>query len=267
MKFNHKVDLDNITDEGLDSVSGLERREFLKIGLAITGVFAGGKLLSVVSKVDEVFASSREFVEKYPYKPHYTMVVRQGLCIDCELCIKACKETNDVPDYGYRTRILRKITSDAIGRQQEFIPILCNHCNEAPCVRACPTKATYKHPDNGIVMMESKKCIGCKMCMLACPYEARYFNSQRHAIDKCNFCFDTRLSKGKTLTACSAACPSGARIFGDLSDPHNVAYKMVHQIEKQVWVLRPESGAKPNVFYMKATRSSPWSLRRQAEAR
>lgn len=262
-----KIDLDNLKEENLDSVTGLERRAFLKIGLAITGVYAGGRLLSVVSKVNEAFASTTDFVEKYPYKPHYSMVVRQGLCIDCELCIQACKKTNDVPDYGYRTRILKKVVTDAVGRQREFIPILCNHCNAAPCCRACPTKATYKDKKNGIVMMDSKKCIGCKMCILACPYEARYFNEERHAIDKCNFCYDTRLSKGETLTACSNVCPSGARMFGDISDPDNVVYKMVHQIEKQVWVLRPESGSKPNVFYMKATRSSPWELRRQADAR
>lgn len=265
MKLN--IDLDNLKDEGLGSVSALERRTFLKMGLLITGVFAGGKILSLVSNVNEVYASSTDFVEKYPYSPHYSMVVRQGLCIDCEQCLKACAETNNVPEYGYRTRILSKRVTDAIGRQLEFIPILCNHCNSAPCVRACPTKATYKDPNNGIVMMESKKCIGCKMCVLACPYDARYFNEERHAIDKCNFCYDTRLSKGEKLTACASVCPTGARIFGDISDPDNVVYKMVHQIEQQVWVLRPESGAKPNVFYMKATRSSPWELRRQEDVR
>jgi len=263
----NKIDFDNLKKENLDNVSSEERRTFLKMGLAITGVFAGGQILSVVSKVNEVFASTTDFVEQYPYSPHYSMVVRQGLCIDCERCIEACKKTNEVPDYGYRTRILTKIVSDARGRKREFIPILCNHCNEPPCCRACPTKATYKDPDNGIVMMQYNKCIGCKMCVLACPYEARYFNEERHAIDKCNFCFDTRLSKGEKLTACSNVCPTGARIFGDISNPDNVVYKMVHQIEKQVWVLRPESGSKPNVFYMKATRSSPWELRRQPDVR
>ncbi len=261
------IDLDNLKEESLESVSREERRTFLKIGLAITGVFAGGQILSVISKVDEVFASSDEFEKQYPYSPHYSMVVRQGLCIDCELCVKACNETNNVPDYGYRTRILTKRVKDARGRKLEFIPVLCNHCNKPPCCRACPTKATYKDPKTGIVMMDSKKCIGCKMCVLACPYEARYFNTERRAIDKCNFCWDTRLSKGKKLTACSKVCPSGARIFGDVSDPDNIVHKMVHQIEKQVWVLRPESGSQPNVFYMKATRSSPWDLRRQVDAR
>ena len=262
-----KIDLDNLKEESLDKVSGMERRSFLKMGLQITGVFAGGQILSVVSRVNDIFASETDFLEKYPYKPHYSMVIRQGLCIDCERCVAACKKTNDVPDYGYRTRILTQKVTDAIGRKQEYIPILCNHCNEPPCCRACPTKATYKDPVNGIVRMARYKCIGCKMCVLACPYEARYFNEERHSIDKCNFCYDTRLSKGEKLTACANACPTGARMFGDVSDPDNVVYKMVHQIEKQVWVLRPESGSKPNVFYMKATRSSPWDLRRQADAR
>lgn len=266
MKFP-QIDLDNLKQESDDLITGFERRTFLKMGLAITGVYAGGRLLSVVSKVNEVFASTNNFLDKYPYSPHYSMMIRQGLCIDCEQCIQACKETNSVPDYGYRTRILTSVVSDAIGRQREFIPILCNHCNDAPCTRACPTKATYKDKENGIVMMDIRKCIGCKMCILACPYEARYFNDEKRAIDKCNFCYDTRISKGESLTACANVCPTGARIFGDISDPENVVYQMVHQIEKQIWVLRPEAGTKPNVFYAKATRSSPWELRRQANSR
>jgi Fe-S-cluster-containing dehydrogenase component len=231
--------------------SGIERREFLKIGLAITGVFAGGTIFSAMSVANRLFASAGEFAEKYPYKPHYSMVIRQDRCIDCERCIEACIVTNDVPEYGYRTAILQKDSPDAIGQKREFIPVLCNHCNNPPCVRACPTRATYKDKHNGIVMMDYKKCIGCKTCVVACPYNARYFNEEKHAIDKCNFCFDTRLSKGEKLTACAAACPAGARIFGDLSDPDSEVYRLVHQIERPVWVLRPEVGAKPNVFYMK----------------
>lgn len=250
MKDN-KIDFDNLAKEDMSAVSSMERREFLKAGLAITGIFAGGTLLSAVSVMDKVFASAQEAAEKYPYKPHYTMVMRQDRCIDCERCMDACVMTNEVPDYGYRTMILKKHTPNAIGQQTEFIPVLCNQCNNPPCVRACPTKATYKDKTTGIVMMEYKKCIGCKTCALACPYNARYFNEERHAIDKCNFCYDTRLSKGEKLTACAFACPAGVRIFGDMSDPNSEPYKLVHQLQKPVWVLRPEVGAKPNVFYMK----------------
>lgn len=246
-------------------VTPLERRTFLKIGLAITGLVGGGKLLSVASIVNKAFATPRKFIETYPYKPHYAMVISEALCIDCELCTKACRETNHVPNYGYRTRVLTKITSDAVGRQREFIPILCNQCNDPPCCRACPVRATYKDPRNGIVQMDVEKCIGCKTCMLACPYDARYFDDEKHAVDKCNFCWDTRLSKGKKLTACAAVCPTGARTFGDISNPDDIVYKMVHQIETAVWVLRPACGTKPNVFYMKGSLSSPWRQQRQEE--
>ncbi len=251
MKFK-KMDIGNLKEDGRKTVSLMERREFLKIGLMITGVFAGGTVLSLASNMNKVFASSEEFRKKYPYKPHYSMVILEGRCIDCERCMEACAKTNDVPDYGYRTTILEKDVPDAIGRKREFIPVLCNQCNNPPCVRACPTKATYKDKQNGIVMMHYEKCIGCKTCVLACPYNARYFNEEKHAIDKCNFCFDTRLSKGEKLTACAAACPAGVRIFGDLSDSGSEVYNLIHQLEKPVWVNRPEVGAKPNVFYMKS---------------
>ncbi len=179
------------------------------------------------------------------------MVLRQDRCIDCERCVEACAKTNEVPGYGYRTRILEKDEPDAIGRKKEFIPVLCNQCNNPPCVRACPTRATYKDEATGIVMMNYDKCIGCKTCVLACPYNARYFNEEKHSVDKCNFCIDTRISKGEKQTACAAACPAGVRIFGDLADANSEVYKLVHQLEKPVWVLRPEVGAQPNVFYMK----------------
>jgi tetrathionate reductase subunit B len=246
-----KFDFGKLEGDDPNVVSVMERRQFLKIGLTITGIFAGGTVLSLASNVSNIFASSKEFKEQYPYKPHYSMVIRQDRCIDCQLCMEACVKTNDVPDYGYRTTILQKDVPDALGRKREFIPVLCNQCNNPPCVRACPTVATFKDPKNGIVVMNYEKCIGCKTCVLACPYNARYFNEEKHAIDKCNFCFDTRLSKGEKLTACSAACPAGVRIFGDLSDKNSEVYKLVHQLEKPVWVNRPEVGAEPNVFYMK----------------
>ncbi|MFO7983326.1 MAG: 4Fe-4S dicluster domain-containing protein [Desulfuromonadales bacterium] len=236
-------------NEGVESISSQERRHFLKMGLTVTGVFAGGSMLSLVSSIDKAYGSRAQFLEKYPYKPHYSMLIRQDLCIDCELCLKACRETNNVPDYGYRTNILERNVEKAVGQKREFIPVLCNQCNLPQCARVCPTKATYKDQKNGIVMMDITKCIGCLTCQLGCPYNARYFSEEKHAVDKCNFCFDTRLSKGDKLTACSEACPTGARTFGDLSDPYDPVYKTVHRIRQTVWVLRPEAGTKPNIFY------------------
>jgi tetrathionate reductase subunit B len=246
-----KINFENLKPENLDSVSSMERREFLKIGLVITGVFAGGTILSAISNINKVFAAPEGKTAKYPYSPHYSMVIRQDRCIDCERCMAACVKTNDVPEYGYRTTILEKDSPDAIGLKKEFILVLCNHCNNPPCVRACPTRATYKDKKTGIVMMDYDKCIGCKTCVEACPYNARYFNEEKRSVDKCSFCYETRLSKGETQTACAVACPAGVRIFGDLSDPKSEVFRLVHQVEKAVWVLRPEVGAEPNVFYMK----------------
>ncbi len=256
MKFP-KINFDELENEGTGSVTAQERRKFLKLGFAIAGVYAGGKLLSLTSLVGSAQASTgAERAVRDIYSPHYSMVIRQSMCIDCERCVEACTKTNDVPDYAYRTRILTKKYAGTLDKAVEFIPVLCNHCNNPPCVRGCPTKATYKDPVTGIVRMESKKCIGCKTCMLACPYDARYFNEELHAIDKCDFCWEKRLSKGETQTGCSAACPTGARTFGDLSDPNSIVYKLVHQIQEEVWVLRPEDNTKPNIFYMKGTIAS-----------
>jgi len=246
-------ELEKLQNEGFDHLPSKERRTFLKAGLAITGVFMGGTVLSLTSaeNVRAKVGSAPESGSPFPYKPHYTMVLRQNRCIDCERCKEACMKTNSVPSYGYRTTILEtyKITGPS-ETERIFMPVLCNHCNRPPCVRVCPTRATYKDKKTGIVMMDTKKCIGCKTCMAACPYNARYFNEEIRAIDKCNFCYDTRLSKGKKDTACVEACPADVRVFGDLSDTSSEVYKLIHSPDKIVWVLRPETGALPNVYYM-----------------
>ena len=247
----NKIKIEGVKQESPENIPLMERRAFLKLGLLITGVFAGGSIFSATSIVEKAFASTREFAEQYPYKPHYSMIIHQDRCIDCELCMTACVKTNNVPTYGYRTRILERVDKKAAERSREFIPVLCNQCNTPPCVTGCPTKATYKNQTNGIVMMESKKCIGCKTCMAACPYNARYFNEETRAVDKCDFCYNARLSKGEKVTACAEICPAKARIFGDLADPGSEVFRTVHNMEKTVWVLRPEAGAKPNVFYTK----------------
>ncbi len=250
MKFG-KMDFDSFKNEGLGSIKPMERRTFLKIGLAITGVYAGGKVLSLMSNGGRAMAYET-VAENDKYRPHYSMVIRQNLCIDCERCVEACAKTNGVPSGGYRTRILEHDMPEAAGQKREYIPVLCNQCNNPPCTRACPTSATYKDPKTGIVLIDKDRCIGCKTCMLACPYNARYLNGLTKTVDKCNFCWDTRLSKGEELTACAAACPAGVRVFGDISDPLSEVYGLVYQLDKTVWVLRPETGVEPNVFYMRA---------------
>jgi len=248
------INLEKLNDEGIDSLPLKERRQFLQFGLSISGVFLGGSILSLIStnKAQGALSNGKVRVAEFPYSPHYTMVIRQNHCIDCERCLDACRNTNNVPANGYRTAILeRSIPIAQDQRERVFMPILCNHCNHPPCVRVCPTQATYKDKTNGIVRMNPDKCIGCKTCMVACPYNARYFNEEDRTIDKCNFCYDTKLKEsGGKITACAAVCPANVRIFGDLTDPDSDAYKLIHAPGNVLWVLRPETDTLPNVFYM-----------------
>ncbi len=234
-------------------VSLEERRRFLRLGLTITGVLAGGSVLSLVPAQEvrsELLGAS--VVGTYPYQPHYAMIIYKDRCIDCERCIEACTQTNAVPSYGARNIVLsRKKTGVAASKMiREFLPALCNQCNRPPCVRVCPTKATYKDKKNGIVMMNHSLCIGCKACMTSCPYNARYYNREIEAVDKCDFCYHKRLQNGEKNTACAEACPAGALFFGDLSGQKSEFYKLLHKPDQTILVLRPESGSMPNVFYL-----------------
>jgi protein NrfC len=197
----------------------------LLLGLKITGVFVGGSILSLVPSQEarsELLGTS--VVGTYPYQPHY----------------------------GFRNTVLsRKKTGIAASKMiREFLPVLCNQCNRPPCVRVCPTKATYKDKKNGIVMMNASLCIGCKACMTACPYNARYYNREIQAVDKCDFCYRRRLQNGETNTACAEVCPADALFFGDMADQKGDFYKLLHKPKQTILVLRPESGAMPNIFYL-----------------
>lgn len=243
-------DLERIESESTDTISSKERRTFLKLGFAVTGVYLGGSVLSLMP-TKEALASRRIGAElgDWSYSPHYTMVIRERFCIDCEQCKDACITTNDVPSYGYRTDILEIDAEPDTGLDSIFMPVLCNHCNRPPCVRVCPTTATWKDETTGIVKMNPDRCIGCKTCMTACPYNARYFKEETRSVDKCDFCWEARLSKGEKEPACVVACPAHVRVFGDLSDKGSEVYRLLHTPDSMVWVLRPETGATPNVFY------------------
>jgi Fe-S-cluster-containing dehydrogenase component len=248
MKIN---ELERMESEDLGTLPSNERRKFLQLGFAITGLYLGGSVLSLVSTREANASSVVPEIGKYPYSPHYSMVIREELCVDCELCKEACVKTNHVPSYGFRTTILERRRSLGGNKYETiFMPVLCNHCNRPPCVRVCPTTATWKDEKTGIVTMKSSRCIGCKTCMTACPYNARYFKEEIRAVDKCDFCFEARLSKGEETTACAAACPADVRVFGNIADPESRVYKLVHTPDKMVWVLRPETGAVPNIFYI-----------------
>ena len=239
-------------DSKTRTVSLAERRRFLGLGLKITGVYLGGSLLSLVpAGISRSELLETSVIGTFPYQPHYAMLIYNDRCIDCERCLDACAQTNKVPSYGYRITILnrKKNIATASKMLREFLPV-CNQCNRPHCVRVCPTKATFKDKKNGIVMMNESLCIGCKACMTACPYNARYYNRNSESVDKCDFCFARRLQNGMAKPACVEACPADALFFGDLSDQNGEFYKRIHAPEQTILVLRPESGSMPNVFYL-----------------
>lgn len=129
-----------------------------------------------------------------------------------------------------------------------FLRRLCNHCDIPPCTQVCPVQATVRREEDGVVVMYYGKCIGCGMCISACPYDARFFNPIRRTADKCDFC-SARIDQG-LKPACVEACLSGALLFGDLEDRNSEIFRRLSEISTSV--IKPELGTKPKVFYIQA---------------
>lgn len=171
----------------------------------------------------------------------FAMYIDVDKCYGCMACVVACATENNVPIGVFRTWVERHVLpSGAV----VFVPKLCNHCDNPPCVKPCPTGATYRNED-GVVLVDAGKCIGCGACIVACPYGARYFNPVTGVVDKCTFC-NHRIYMGR-LPACVEACPTGARVFGDLNDPNSEIRKLLDS--EKVNVLKPELDLKPQVYY------------------
>ena len=179
---------------------------------------------------------------------HYAMVIDTRKCTGCHACTVACKAEFEVPLGVNRSWVeyVEKGTYPNVSRS--FLPRLCNQCSEPQCVSVCPTGATYKRKEDGIVVVDSDICIGCKYCMQACPYDARFINPNTGTADKCDFCLH-RVTQGLE-PSCVNTCQGRARIFGDLNDPNSEVAKLV--ATEPVTVLRQEMGTKPNVFYIGA---------------
>lgn len=204
---------------------------------------------------------------------HYGMAIITSRCIGCHTCSVACKQINNVPSDIWWNRVLTvggENLDTASGTfpnvKMEFLPVSCQHCENPACVKVCPVGATYKDPETGIVRQDYDKCIGCRMCMSACPYTGvRSFNwkepvyaldfptgdadvpaHQGHTVEKCTFCYQ-RTSQGET-PACMELCPGRARYWGDLDDPDSEVSKLIASREYKQ--LLPEEGTKPSVYYL-----------------
>jgi tetrathionate reductase subunit B len=198
----------------------------------------------------------------------YGMGIEVDKCIGCARCVEACKAENDVPaePYFFRTWIERysikrdgEAEVESIGSRDHrmrpaiddpdvirtfFVPKLCNHCANPPCVQVCPVGATFSTKD-GVVLVDKDRCVGCRYCIQACPYGARYLDPRTRTADKCTFCYH-RVTKG-LQPACVEVCPTQARIFGDLKSRASrlVRFERMNKIH----VLKPALNTSPKVYY------------------
>jgi molybdopterin-containing oxidoreductase family iron-sulfur binding subunit len=195
------------------------------------------------------------------------MVIDLKRCIGCYGCQLSCKAEHGTPPGVFFARLLKQEEGHYPTVRQLFLPVLCFHCDEPACVEVCPTGASSKAED-GIVDIDPDECVGCRACMMACPYSQRYFvdeerhyfpdngatpyeraRSARHpsgVVMKCNFCRH-RIAVGKE-PACVANCPAVARYFGDLDDPTSAVSRLIK--ERGGYTLHPELGTGPAVYYL-----------------
>ena len=238
----------------------MERRGFVKKLFAV--VIPGG-ILGLVLKRSPAKAKG----ERSP-KQYYGMGIQINKCIGCGRCVEACKDENDVPrePFFFRTWVERYvITRDGgvivqnidralrgpvdVGTEKDqmrsfFVPKLCNQCDNPPCVQVCPVGATFTTED-GVILVDEKRCIGCGYCIQACPYGARYLHPVKETADKCTFCYH-RITNG-LLPACVEVCPTQARIFGDVRRNASplVRFKRMNKLR----VLKPHLNTEPKVVY------------------
>src|SRR5579863_1792197 len=177
----------------------------------------------------------------------YAFVIDQRKCIGCHACTVACKAEHDTPIGVYRTWVKYIEKGEFPNSRRYFLVSRCNHCTDAPCVTICPTKALYKRAD-GIVDFDSNRCIGCKSCMQACPYDALYIDPNSHTAAKCNYC--AHRTEVGLEPACVVVCPEHAIIAGDMHNPESSLAQLIAR--EPVQVRKPEQGTKPNVYYLGA---------------
>ena len=199
----------------------------------------------------------------------YGMVINLQRCIGCDACTVACKQQNGTGPGIFWRKVIKSEVGTYPSAYYSFVPVLCNQCDEPACAEVCPVGATVKQA-NGIVTVDANKCIGCRYCQIACPYDVRQFvatNTKEYfpgkgltpyekamypahqvgTVEKCNFCAD-RLAQGED-PACVHTCPVGAMTFGDLDNPYSDVAQLIATRNPQP--PKPEAGTQPKVFYIR----------------
>lgn len=242
----------------------MARREFLE---NCTKKLPGFILLFSALNAEKILAE--DFDGDYdPTDHNYAMGISIHKCIGCGRCADACKKENNVPKepHYFRTWVERYViepNGEAIVDSPNggidgfpeldknidvlrsfFVPKLCNHCANAPCVQVCPVGATYTTQD-GVVLVDDSYCVGCRYCIQACPYGARYLHPEKHVADKCTFCYH-RITKG-LLPACVEVCPTQARVFGEAGQRSSPLRRFLRF--NDITVLKPALNTKPKVYY------------------
>lgn len=175
----------------------------------------------------------------------WSMLIDLNRCVGCQSCTVSCKLENKVSVNHFRTWVSDIEVGTYPDTRRVFLPQLCNQCEKAPCIPVCPVKATWRN-DEGIVVIDAKKCIGCGACVKSCPYGARHLDTQTHKADKCDLCAH-RVAE-HLLPVCVESCVGNARIFGDINDETSEIRQRLKNTPHVV--LNKEFQTSPKVYYI-----------------